>query len=286
VHVDPGRVVLCAGFTDGLDLLCSTLHGTVAVEAFGHRLHRELITAHGLRLAAVAVDGRGADVSALGRAGAALLTPAHQFPLGVALAAERRTQAVAWGGLVIEDDYDGEFRYDRQPVGALQALAPERVVYAGTASKSLAPGLRLGWLVLPERLIEPVVESRRLSGGPSVLEQLTLAELIRSGAYDRHVRRVRLAYRRRRDKLVAALPAHTRATGIVAGQHVVVELPAGLTEEEVVARAAARGLLVQGLSEYAWGGVEHPPALVVGYGTPPEHAFDAALAALRRTLSR
>jgi GntR family transcriptional regulator/MocR family aminotransferase len=284
VHADPGRVVLCAGFTDGLDVLCRTLRGTVAVEAFGHRLHRDLIAARGLRLAPIAVDGRGADVSALRRAGAALLTPAHQFPLGVALAAERRTQAVAWGGLVIEDDYDGEFRYDRQPVGALQALAPERVVYAGTASKSLAPGLRLGWLVLPERLVEPVVEARRLSGGPSVLEQLTLAELIRSGAYDRHVRRARLAYRRRRDKLVAALPAHTRATGIVAGQHVVVELPAGLAEEDVVARAAARGLLVQGLSEYAWGGVEHPPALVVGYGTPPEHAYDAALVALRTIL--
>jgi GntR family transcriptional regulator / MocR family aminotransferase len=286
VHADPGRIVLCAGFTDGLDLLCRTLRGTVAVEAFGHRLHRELIAARGLRLQAVAVDLRGADVATLGRAGAALLTPAHQFPLGVALAAERRSQAVAWGGLVIEDDYDGEFRYDRQPVGALQALAPERVVYAGTASKSLAPGLRLGWLVLPERLLEPVVEARRLSGGPSALEQLTLAELIRSGAYDRHVRRARLAYRRRRDKLVAALPAHTRATGIVAGQHVVVELPPGLAEEEVVTRAAERGLLVQGLSEYACEGVEHPAALVVGYGTPPEHAFDAALAALRRTLTR
>jgi GntR family transcriptional regulator / MocR family aminotransferase len=284
VHADPERIVLCSGFAQGLDLLCRALRGTVAVEAFGHRLHREAIAAHGLRVVTAAVDERGAVVSTLGRAAAVLLTPAHQFPLGMTLAAERRLQAVRWGGVVIEDDYDGEFRYDQRPVGALQALAPDSVVYAGTASKSLAPGVRLGWLVLPERLVEPVVEARRLAGGPSVLEQLALAELIRCGAYDRHVRRMRQAYRRRRDRLVAVLPAGARATGIVAGQHVVVELPPGMGEEETVERAAARGLLVEGLGAYAAPGVEHTAALVIGYGTPPEHAFDAALRALRTLL--
>jgi len=284
VRADPERVVFCSGFAQGLDLLCRTLRGTVAVEAFGHRLHHQAIAANGLRVATVPVDERGAVLDTLGRAAAALLTPAHQFPLGMTLAAERRLQAVGWGGVVIEDDYDGEFRYDQRPVGALQALAPDRVVYAGTASKSLAPGVRLAWLVLPERLLEPVVEARRLVGGPSALEQLALAELIRSGAYDRHVRRMRQAYRRRRDRLVAALPAGARATGIGAGQHVVVELPPGRSEQETVARAAARGLLLEGLGSFAAPGAEHPPALVVGYGTPPEHAFDAAVGALRTLL--
>ena len=154
-----------------------------------------------------------------------MLTPAHQFPLGVPLAAERRTQAAAWaaatGGTVIEDDYDGEFRYDRQAVGAMQALAPESIVYAGTASKTLAPGLRLAWLVLPAHLIGDVVAARQLADRQaSATEQLTLAELIASGTYDRHVRRCRLIYRRRREHLAAALRQHVpaaRMTGVAAG---------------------------------------------------------------------
>jgi GntR family transcriptional regulator/MocR family aminotransferase len=185
--------------------------------------------------------------------------------------------------VIIEDDYDGEFRYDRQPVGAMQALAPEHVVYAGTASKSLAPGLRLGWLVLPARLIAETVAAKRLTGGPSALDQLTMAEFMASGAYDRHVRRARLAYRRRRDKLVAALQRHVpeaRITGIVAGLHVVVELPQGRREDVVVASARRHGLMVEGLGVYSAAGQGHNPALVVGYATPPEHAFDAAIEVL------
>ena len=222
-----------------------------------------------------------------------LLAPAHQFPLGMTLAARRRTGVIQWAhdtaGLVIEDDYDGEFRYDRQPVGALQALAPEQVVYAGTASKSLAPGLRLGWLVLPAHLVDDVVESRILADRQaSATEQLTLAEFIVSGAYDRQVRRGRLSYRRRRDRLVAALQRQApqvRVTGITAGMHALLELPASQNEEQIVARAARRGLAIEGLSAYRADDSRSGPALVGGYGTPPDHAFTGAVGRLCAVLS-
>ena len=295
-HADPDRIVICSGFAQGLALLCQALRAggatSVVTEAYGHRSHRDAVAAGGLRPTTVPVDAEGAVVSELGAAGAALLTPAHQFPLGPALVAERRTRAVEWaretGRLIIEDDYDGEFRYDRQPVGAMQALAPEHIVYAGTASKSLAPGLRLAWLVLPTRFVAEIIAARRLTGGPSALDQLTMAEFIASGAYDRHVRRSRLVYRRRRDRLVAALRRHVpeaRISGIAAGLHVVVELPKGLREDDVVARASRQGLVLNGLDTYRAAGQGRSPALVVGYGTPPEHAFDGAIATLCAVLS-
>jgi GntR family transcriptional regulator/MocR family aminotransferase len=186
---------------------------------------------------------------------------------------------------VIEDDYDGEFRYDRQPVGALQALAPDRVIYAGTASKSLAPGLRLGWLVVPPRLLDAV--AAELGGGPPALDQLTLAEFITSGGYDRQVRRARLAYRRRRDRLAAALQRHgLRVSGIAAGLHAVLELPGTDAEHRVIARAAKRGLALDGLARYQ---AEPGPAglagLVIGYGRPPGHAYTTAVARLCAVLS-
>jgi GntR family transcriptional regulator/MocR family aminotransferase len=217
-----------------------------------------------------------------------LLTPAHQFPLGSVLSPQRRADAARWaagtGGLIVEDDYDGEFRYDRQPVGALQALAPEHVAYVGTASKTLAPGLRLGWLVLPARLVDAVADAKaRADGHTSSLEQLTLAEFITSGAYDRHVRRQRLNYRRRRDRLIAALSRHApdvRLTGIAAGLHAVAELPPGQPEQQVIARAAARGVAIEGLGGYALGDHVRGPALVIGYAAPPDHAYTTALARL------
>jgi GntR family transcriptional regulator / MocR family aminotransferase len=212
----------------------------------------------------------------------------------VPLAAERRTQAVGWAAAsaatLIEDDYDGEFRYDRQAIGAMQALAPERVVYAGTASKTLAPGLRLAWLVLPADLVDDVAQAKLLADWhTSALDQLTLAELITSGDYDRHVRRARLEYRRRRERLATALREHapqTRITGVAAGLHAVVELPPGRDEAEVIAEAAARGLGVSGLSEYATGAAQHAPALVVGFATPAPHSFTTALARLCAVLGR
>ncbi|MBV7699027.1 PLP-dependent aminotransferase family protein [Streptomyces sp. TRM70350] len=220
-----------------------------------------------------------------------LLTPAHQFPMGVALRPARRAAVVDWarrtGGLILEDDYDGEFRYDRQPVGALQDLDPDHVVYLGTASKSLAPGLRLAWMVLPPSLVPDVM---RHAGGSATgaLEQLTLAEFLTSGAYDRHVRAARLRYRRRRDDLVAALAEHApdvRATGIAAGLHAVLQLPPG-TEQPVVRAATWQGVAVHGLSRYRHpaAGAQHLDALVVGYGTPPDHAWTGTLEALCKAL--
>jgi GntR family transcriptional regulator/MocR family aminotransferase len=293
VVVTPDRIVVCAGFVQGLELICEVVRGgrghTLAVEAYGHPGHREIVSRSGLRLRPLPVDERGTVVGGLGSSvGAVLLTPAHQYPLGVALSPDRRREVADWaagtGGLVIEDDYDGEFRYDRQAVGALQPLAPDRVVYAGTASKSLAPGLRLGWLVLPSGLVDPLVAAKRAAGRlSSSIDQLVLAELITSGGYDRQVRRARIAYRRRRDRLVSALAAHVpevSVSGIAAGLHAVVRLPPRLAEDDVVSRAAARGVAVQGLAADRAGEQDLGPALVVGYATPPAHAYSTAVARL------
>ncbi|WP_250299486.1 PLP-dependent aminotransferase family protein [Streptomyces sp. NBC_01387] len=296
VYADPDRIVVCSGFAHGLMLMGKVLRGRrvreVAVESYGLDLHRNLLTDAGLRTPALPLDALGSQTGALRREGAVLLTAAHQFPLGVPLHPDRRSAAVDWarttGGLILEDDYDGEFRYDRQPVGALQGLDPERVVYLGTASKSIAPGLRIGWLVLPGSLVADVVTAKGHSDWmTSALEQLTLAEFIASGAYDRHVRAMRLRYRRRRDQLVAALAERApdiRVTGIAAGLHAVLELPPG-TEQSVVQAAAWQGLALGGLSPF-----RHPDAgegrdgLVVGYGTPPDSAWTGALDALCRVL--
>ena len=271
----------------------------VAVESYGLDVYRDLLASAGLRTRPVDVDEHGArteDLAQLRGVGAVLLTPAHQYPTGVALRPDRRAAAVDWaratGGLILEDDYDGEFRYDRQPVGALQGLDPERVVYFGSASKSLAPGLRLAWMVLPEELVPEIVAAKGHVDWSSALEQLTLAEFIASGAYDRHVRSMRLRYRRRRDQLVAALAERApgvRVTGMAAGLQAVLELPRG-TERSVVQAAAWQGLAVSGMAEFryevAGSGWRLPDrdALVVGYAAPSDSAWAGALDALCRVM--
>ncbi|MEE1671540.1 PLP-dependent aminotransferase family protein [Streptomyces sp. WAC07094] len=297
VYAEPERIVVCSGFHHGLALMARVLRvrkaRAVAVEAYGLDLYRDLLTEAGLRTQPLYVDEHGArtdDLARLRGVGAVLMTPAHQYPTGVALCPERRTAAVAWaresGGLILEDDYDGEFRYDRQPVGALQGLDPRRVVYFGSASKSLAPGVRLGWMVLPHELVPEVVEAKGYGDYmSSTLEQLTLAEFITSGAYDRHVRSMRQRYRRRRDQLVAALAERApgvRAVGMAAGLQVVLELPAG-TENSVVQAAAREGLAVSGLREFGHqaqdSGWQLPErdALVVNYAAPSDSAWKGAL---------
>ncbi|MCX4478889.1 PLP-dependent aminotransferase family protein [Streptomyces cellulosae] len=295
VRADPGHVVVCSGFAHGLQLLAQVLRArgarTLAVEPYGLDAHWDIVHRAGLKTAPLGRDALGTRAQDPGDADAVLLNPAHQFPLGGALLPERRAAVVEWarrtGGLILEDDYDGEFRYDRQPVGALQDLDPGRVVHLGTASKSLAPGLRLGWMVVPPWLLPDVVDHR---GGMtvSVVEQLTLAEFLTSGAYDRQVRAARLRYRRRRDALVQALAAgapHVRVTGIAAGLHAVLELPAG-TEQSVQRSATWQGLAVKGLDSFRHPGVADPvgDALVVGYATPPDHAWTGTLDALLRSL--
>ncbi|MFJ7075988.1 PLP-dependent aminotransferase family protein [Streptomyces sp. NPDC098781] len=296
VRADPECVVVCAGFVHGLQLLARVLRArgvrTVAVESYGLPPHWRQLTAAGLRTTPLPFDERGTDPAELSTEGAVLLTPAHQFPMGVPLHRDRRATVVDWarrtGGLVLEDDYDGEFRYDRQPVGALQGLDPDNVVYLGTASKSLAPGLRLAWMVLPPALVREVTEAKGGSDTCGVLDQLTLAEFLTSGAYDRHVRAARLRYRRRRDALVHALSTHAphlEITGIAAGLHAVLRLPPG-TEHSVTQAATWQGLALHGLTSYRHEASTTEPldALVVGYGTPPDHAWAGALEALGRVL--
>ncbi len=297
VRASPDRIVVCSGFTHGFALLCQVLRQDgarmLAIEEYGLPTVPAAASAAGLDLSCLAIDEEGAVVEELGDADAVVLTPAHQFPLGMPLAPRRRASVVQWATsgerLIIEDDYDGEFRYDRHPVGALQAHAPDRVVYAGTASKTLAPGLRLAWLVVPPGLVEPLAAARMLAERHTgVIDQLTLAELIRSGAYDRHIRRSRLAYRRRRDRLVAQLrrrAPQAHVSGIAAGLHALVDLPPGLSEEEVIARGRDHGLAVIGLASFDHRGTRHREALVVGYAKPPEHAFTGAVARLAATLA-
>ncbi|MEU8776711.1 PLP-dependent aminotransferase family protein [Streptomyces sp. NPDC048606] len=299
VYAHPDRIVLCSGFAHGLTLMGRVLRERrvreVAVEGYALDVHRDLLAGAGLRTRPLWLDGAGArttDLAGLGpRVGAVLLTPAHQFPTGVALTPERRSAAVDWarteGAVILEDDYDGEFRYDRQPVGALQGLDPDRVVYLGTAAKSLAPALRMGWMVLPPDLVAPVVAAK----GPvdwtaGALDQLILAEFITSGAYDRHVRGMRLRYRRRRDELVAALAGRVPVSGIAAGLHAVLDL-APDTERELVRSAAAwQDLALEGLARYRHPDSPMPArdALVVGYGTPSPSAWTPTLTALASAL--
>lgn len=299
VYANPERIVICSGFLHGLMLMGKVLRRRrvreVAVDSYGLDLHRNLLTEAGIRTPALTFDELGSctqELGALRGAGAVLLTPAHQFPMGDPLHPDRRAAAVDWargaGGLVLEDDYDGEFRYDRQPVGALQGLDPEHVVYLGTASKSLVPGLRLGWMVLPEDTVREVLEAKGfVDWVSSALDQLTLAEFMASGAYDRHVRAMRLRYRRRRDQLVAALAERApdiRVSGIAAGLHAVLELPPG-TERPVVQAAAWQGLGVEGLARFRHQDLPRGrDGLVVGYATPPDSAWAGALDALCRVL--
>jgi GntR family transcriptional regulator / MocR family aminotransferase len=288
VTASPEHIVICSGYSHGLSLIARATGGTFGVEEYGHPYHRDLITAEGAAIRPLRLDDDGAVLDRADGCSALVLTPAHQFPLGVTLHPRRRREAAGWardtGGFIVEDDYDGEFRYDRQPVGALQPLAPGHVVYAGTTSKSLAPGLRLGWLAIPPRLLEPVLA--RLSGGPSALDQLALAELIESGGYDRQIRRARLAYRRRRDRLAATLAGLGFApAGIAAGMHAVIEFDRTSVELACLARSSAHGVVLDGLTSYRAREATERSGLVIGYGRPPEHAFTGALARLAAVLT-
>ncbi|MQY35233.1 HTH-type transcriptional regulatory protein GabR [Streptomyces sp. RB17] len=296
VRTDPERVLITSGFAHALHLTGTLLRArgvrTVAVESYGLDAYWGLLQRSGLATPALPYDELGTDTRALGEQGAVMLTPAHQFPMGTLLHPDRRAAVVDWarrtGGLILEDDYDGEFRYDRQPVGALQGLDPDRVIYFGTASKSLAPGLRLGWMVLPPSLAEEAASVKGGTDTVGVLEQLTLAEFITSGAYDRHVRSSRLRYRRRRDALAAAVSARApevTVTGIAAGLHAVLRLPTGL-EQSVIQAAAWQGLALHGLARHRHEQAVAEPldALVVGYATLPDSAWAGALEALCRVL--
>jgi GntR family transcriptional regulator / MocR family aminotransferase len=294
------QVVVSTGMAQGLGLLLQTLAADgvecVAVEDPGAiSSTTDQARAAGMTVAAVPVDEDGLDVAALERSGAraVLVTPAHQWPTGVVLAGHRRQELIAWArrhdGVIIEDDYDAEFRYDRDPVGSLQGLGPDCVVSLGTVSKSLAPALRLGWLVVPDRLVAALGRRKSITdrGGPG-LDQLALALLIESGRYDRHLRRARAEYASRRETLVAALATHApglRVTGLAAGFHAVLHLPAGTDEADFIAKAADRGVGLYGLAGMSR--VPSPePRLVLGFGDTPPRTIEAGIAAIADLLTQ
>jgi GntR family transcriptional regulator/MocR family aminotransferase len=293
VRVSAESIVICAGVRHGVELLTRVFRGKgpIALEAYGLFIFRDAIAAMGVPTVPIGLDDRGAVVADLDRleASAVLLTPAHHNPHGMPLHPSRRTAVVEWaqrtGGYVFDDDYDGEFRYDRQPIGALQALSPDRVVYLGSSSKSLAPVLRLGWMVVPDDLVDAVINA---AGGAQFyvdgLTQLAMADFIVSGQYDRHIRRMRARYRRRRDALVEALAGFdVGIRGLAAGINMLLTLPDGL-EHQVLRRAGEAGVGLQGLSI-----MRHPLAgpevagsdgVIIGFGTPADHAFAGAVDAL------
>jgi GntR family transcriptional regulator/MocR family aminotransferase len=294
----PGRLIVCNGFHQGFRLLCEVLRARgaqrIAFEDPCVFLYPPIARAAGLEVVPVPVDRDGLIVERVAEtsADAVHVTPAHQCPLGATMSPRRRAALLAWAedhdAFVVEDDYDGEFRYDRKPVAALQGLDPERVVYAGTASKTLAPGIRLAWLVLPPSLIGAAIERREVADRYApVLDQLALAGLIDRGDFDHHVRRMRLRYRRRRDRLLAAMHDVTpqlHPRGIAAGLHFVLELPAGVTEAEVLASAQERSIGLIGLESFRHGPSEYGQALVIGYGAPADHDFESSVSALNSLL--
>jgi GntR family transcriptional regulator/MocR family aminotransferase len=254
---------------------------------------RQIVARTGLEPIPIPVDAEGIDVDALVDASpdAVLVTPAHQFPTGVVLAPERRARLLAWAeetdALVIEDDFDSEYRYDRPPVGSLQGLMPERVVYCGTTSKTLAPTLRLGWIVAPGELVWPLVEQVLYTViSPPRLEQLAFADFLLRGELDRHLRRMRLRYRRRRDALVRELARQLptlRVRGHAAGLYVEAVLPDGVDEARVLAEARARGIGLSGMAEHRAKAVREP-ALLLGYAVAPEPSLRRAVTVLARAV--
>jgi GntR family transcriptional regulator / MocR family aminotransferase len=265
----------------------------LAMEDPGFWLHRMVLQHNGIDPVAVPIDDDGLDVAALADSGAdvALTTPAHQSPTGVVLSAPRRTALVEWarnGNLVIEDDYDAEYRYDRAPVGALQGIAPDRVVYVGSTSKTLAPGLRIGWLVLPAHLVGAVAMAKGLAdAGSSVMDQIAFAQLLASGGYDRHLRQMRRRYLVRRNALLRALSRHLpQATvlGAAAGVHLTVRFPDDYPIAEVVRRAAEMRVRVEPLAPCYADPAAAPPGLMLGYANLTESQIVSGVRVLARAM--
>jgi GntR family transcriptional regulator/MocR family aminotransferase len=296
----PVDIVVCAGYAQGIALVIDVL-----VKSGARRLAVEdpcadddavpVARAAGLEVVGVPVGEGGIRVDALDRieADALVLTPSHQWPTGEVLSAGARAAVLDWArrrdALIVEDDYDAEYRYDRAPVGAMQGLAPDRVIYAGTASKTLAPGLRLGWLVPPSDLVDRIAEAKALADrGSPALDQLAFADFLARGEFERHLRRMRPLYRRRRDALLGALRERRpelEPAGIAAGLHLVAYLPAELDEAAVVDAAARRGVAVDGLAPYRISG-DGRPGLIFGYAALSERAIAEGVGLLAEAILR
>ncbi|AKU14830.1 PLP-dependent aminotransferase family protein [Luteipulveratus mongoliensis] len=294
---DPETVVITAGYAQASHLLMAVLAArgarvVVVEDPSANDDVRPLADAHGIKVIGVPVDDDGLRDDALANveADAIILTPSHQWPTGGVLTAERRAAVIEWArsrdALVIEDDYDAEYRYDRTPLGAMQGLAPDVVAYAGSSSKTLAPGLRVGWLILPPDLVGPVAEAKVLADrGAPAIDQLAFADFLQRGELDRHLRRMRPVYRTRRDVLLAALAEHLpdlEPTGIAAGLHVVTWLPDHLDEDVVVEAAARAGVHIVGLRPYRLS--PGRGGLIFGYSNLNERAIVQGVRLLAQSL--
>jgi GntR family transcriptional regulator / MocR family aminotransferase len=284
---DPEHMLICTGFTQGFSLACRTLSGhgvrSVALEDPGWHTHKLIVEQAGMEIVPIPVDAQGLVVEQLEQSDAdvVVVTPAHQFPSGAVLSPERRAALIEWAEsadrLIVEDDFDGEFRYDRGAVGALQGLAPERVLYCGSASKRMAPGMRLGWLLMPSWLTWQLIAAKAVEdAGSEVIGQLALCDFISRGELDRHVRRMRRQYQARREALLRALArwlTEAQTGGDEAGLYELVELPGDVNEAALLTSAAERGVGAEGLSLHRFtpGG---PPGLVLGYGNLAEPAIE------------
>ena len=297
----PAAIVVCAGYGQAMRLIFSVLaeRGArrVALEDPSLSDHWDAAARAGIEPVPVALDDEGLRVDALDAADAdaVVVTPSHQFPTGAVMGPERRHALLAWAHererLIVEDDYDAEFRYDRRPLAALQGLDPARVVYVGTASKVLAPALRLGWILAPAALAPALaVEKLAADSGSPALDQLALAHLIASGEHDRHLRRARRAYAERRDRLVAALARvvpEGRVEGAAAGVHLVLALPVALDRRLLRRACGARGVVAYDIEDRRRGpapGPGRPTRLVLGYGRIPTAGVEAAVAGLAAAL--
>jgi GntR family transcriptional regulator/MocR family aminotransferase len=298
-NAHPETIVITNGYAQAVSLLIGVLAArgarTVAVEdPSASDDARPTAQALGLNMVGVPVGADGVRVDAVAELGAdvLVLTPSHQWPTGGVLSPQARAAVLAWaqrtGALVLEDDYDAEYRYDRAPIGAMQGLDPDRVVYAGTASKTLAPGFRLGWLILPQELIEPFAEAKLLADrGSPILDQLTFADFLSRGEFDRHLRRMRPMYRSRRDALLTALAQHLpelEPAGIAAGLHLVAWLPQDLEETTVIAAAAREGVAVAGVTPYRLSPAPRG-GLIFGYSNLNERTIADGIARLARAVS-
>jgi GntR family transcriptional regulator/MocR family aminotransferase len=298
VVADPEHIVVTTGYTQGIGLVCHALAARgarrIALEDPSNPEDGMIAARAGLELLSIAVDESGTRVDELERtdADAVVLTPAHQHPTGVVLAGERRTALLAWlrdrDAIAIEDDYDAEYRYDRAAVGALQGLDSDRVVYAGSTSKTLAPALRLGWLVVPPSLLGAVCHEKLLADrGTARIEQYAFADFLVRGELDRHLRRMRARYRRRRDALVEtlaeALP-EAAVRGVAAGLHVTLQLPDGDNEQTIREEASDRRIELETMGDYRPDPRGRPPALLLGYAQMPEPAIRAGVHELAKAV--
>lgn len=295
VVADPHHVVLCSGATQAVALLATCAEHPLAMEDPGFWLHRTVLRHNGIEPVAVPIDDDGLDVDKLADSGAAtvLTTPAHQSPTGVVLSAARRTALLEWARgdrLVIEDDYDAEYRYDRAPVGALQGLAPDRVVYIGSTSKTLAPGLRIGWMVLPDNLVQPVRLAKSLADtGSSVMDQIAFSQLITSGVYDRHLRQMRRRYLARRNALLHELSRRLpQATvlGAAAGVHLTITFPSDFPIDEFVGRVTKLRMRVEPLAGCYSNPDAAPPGLILGYANLTKSQIVSGVELLHRAVQR